>query len=149
MQPALANAFLAHWCQVSAAAAGSSASALALPAGGCFTVGGAYSAVSCRVSKDVVTCAAAMYALETSTSTLSDIQLLDCNVTAAAAAAGGVPCLRLEVCGDSFMLHQIRHMVGAAVAVVRGVMPRVSLQGLVKQEQVRWAVGLSCVAECL
>ncbi|WIA38279.1 hypothetical protein OEZ86_001619 [Tetradesmus obliquus] len=37
---------------------------------------------------------------------------------------GGVPCLRLEVCGDSFMLHQIRHMVGAAVAVVRGVMPR-------------------------
>lgn len=41
-------------------------------------------------------------------------------------AAGGVPCLRLEVCADSFMLHQIRHMVGAAVAIVRGVMPRVS-----------------------
>jgi hypothetical protein len=47
---------------------------------------------------------------------------------AAAAAAGGVPCLRLEVCGDSFMLHQIRHMVGAAVAVVRGIMPRVGPQ---------------------
>jgi hypothetical protein len=49
-------------------------------------------------------------------------------VADAAAAAGGVPCLRLEVCGDSFMLHQIRHMVGAAVAVVRGIMPRVSSQ---------------------
>lgn len=42
------------------------------------------------------------------------------------APAGGVPCVRLEVCGDSFMLHQIRHMVGAAVAIVRGVLPRVS-----------------------
>jgi hypothetical protein len=41
-------------------------------------------------------------------------------------AAGGVPCVRLEVCGDSFMLHQIRHMVGTAVAIVRGIMPRVS-----------------------
>jgi tRNA U38,U39,U40 pseudouridine synthase TruA len=50
------------------------------------------------------------------------------DAAAAAAAAGGVPCLRLEVCGDSFMLHQIRHMVGAAVAVVRGIMPRVSSQ---------------------
>jgi tRNA U38,U39,U40 pseudouridine synthase TruA len=39
-----------------------------------------------------------------------------------------MPCLRLEVCGDSFMLHQIRHMVGAAVAVVRDIMPRVSKQ---------------------
>eukprot|EP00775_Hariotina_reticulata_P003564 gene3564-3832_t len=37
---------------------------------------------------------------------------------------GGVPCLRLEVCGDSFMLHQIRHMVGCAVAIVRGIMPK-------------------------
>lgn len=35
--------------------------------------------------------------------------------------------MRLEVCGDSFMLHQIRHMVGAAVAIVRGILPRVSL----------------------
>jgi tRNA U38,U39,U40 pseudouridine synthase TruA len=34
--------------------------------------------------------------------------------------------VRLEVCGDSFMLHQIRHMVGAAVAIVRGILPRVS-----------------------
>mmetsp|Transcript_8991 Transcript_8991/g.27292 ORF Transcript_8991/g.27292 Transcript_8991/m.27292 type:complete len:316 (-) Transcript_8991:513-1460(-) len=36
---------------------------------------------------------------------------------------GGVPCLRLEVRGGSFMLHQIRHMVGAAVAVAHGVLP--------------------------
>lgn len=34
---------------------------------------------------------------------------------------GGVPCLRLEVQGDSFMLNQIRNMVGAAVAVARGI----------------------------
>lgn len=47
-------------------------------------------------------------------------------VAAVAGCAGGVPCVRLEVCGDSFMLHQIRHMVGVAVAVVRGIMPRVS-----------------------
>jgi tRNA pseudouridine38-40 synthase len=37
--------------------------------------------------------------------------------------AGGVPCLRLCVKGDSFMLHQIRNMIGAAVAVARGIMP--------------------------
>lgn len=47
--------------------------------------------------------------------------------------AGGVPCIRLEVCGDSFMLHQIRHMVGAAVAIVRGIMPRVSSDGALQQ----------------
>lgn len=41
---------------------------------------------------------------------------------------GGVPCLRLEVCADSFMLHQIRHMVGAAVAIVRGIIPRELLE---------------------
>jgi tRNA pseudouridine38-40 synthase len=34
-----------------------------------------------------------------------------------------VPCLRLSVKGDSFMLNQIRNMIGAAVAVSRGVMP--------------------------
>lgn len=38
--------------------------------------------------------------------------------------------MRLEVCGDSFMLHQIRHMVGTAVAIVRGIMPRVSAAAL-------------------
>lgn len=36
---------------------------------------------------------------------------------------GGVPCVRLTVCGASFMLHQIRHMVGAAVAVAIGKIP--------------------------
>jgi tRNA pseudouridine38-40 synthase len=34
-----------------------------------------------------------------------------------------VPCLKLEVTGDSFMLHQIRHMIGAAVAVARRIFP--------------------------
>eukprot|EP00200_Dunaliella_tertiolecta_P018396 CAMPEP_0202397978 /NCGR_PEP_ID=MMETSP1128-20130828/975_1 /ASSEMBLY_ACC=CAM_ASM_000463 /TAXON_ID=3047 /ORGANISM="Dunaliella tertiolecta, Strain CCMP1320" /LENGTH=659 /DNA_ID=CAMNT_0049001017 /DNA_START=2910 /DNA_END=4889 /DNA_ORIENTATION=+ len=36
---------------------------------------------------------------------------------------GGVPCLKLEVHGESFLLNHIRHMIGAAVAVTRGLMP--------------------------
>jgi len=30
--------------------------------------------------------------------------------------------MRLEVRGGSFVLHQIRHMIGAAVAVARGAL---------------------------
>ncbi|PSC73076.1 tRNA pseudouridine synthase [Micractinium conductrix] len=36
---------------------------------------------------------------------------------------GGQPCVQLSLTGGNFMLHQIRHMVGAAVAVARGTMP--------------------------
>ncbi|KXZ42898.1 hypothetical protein GPECTOR_112g268 [Gonium pectorale] len=46
---------------------------------------------------------------------------------------GGVPCVRLRVRGMSFMLHQIRHMIGGALAVARGMLPlpllRASLAG--------------------
>lgn len=38
-------------------------------------------------------------------------------------APGGPPCIRLSVQGASFMLHQIRHMVGAATAVALGIIP--------------------------
>ena len=37
---------------------------------------------------------------------------------------GGVPCVKLTVSGASFMLHQIRHMVGAALLVALGKMPQ-------------------------
>ncbi len=36
---------------------------------------------------------------------------------------GGVPCVKLAVCGGSFMLHQIRHMVAGAVMVGMGIIP--------------------------
>jgi tRNA pseudouridine38-40 synthase len=36
---------------------------------------------------------------------------------------GGVPCLRVRVEGASFMLNQIRNMVGSAVACARGQLP--------------------------
>ena len=41
---------------------------------------------------------------------------------------GGVQCVKLTVSGASFMLHQIRHMVGAAVLVALGKMPQELLQ---------------------
>lgn len=41
---------------------------------------------------------------------------------------GGEPCVKLSVCGASFMLHQIRHMVGGAVLVALGKMPQELLQ---------------------
>eukprot|EP00798_Chlamydomonas_sp_ICE-L_P030027 gene30027-17921_t len=44
--------------------------------------------------------------------------------------AGGVPCVRLEVSGSSFMIHQIRHMIGGAVAVVAGVLPLQLLEAM-------------------
>ncbi len=44
-------------------------------------------------------------------------------VTRAFPNTGGVPCVRLRVTGMSFMLHQIRHMIGGALAVARGSLP--------------------------
>lgn len=41
---------------------------------------------------------------------------------------GGDPCIRLSVRGASFMLHQIRHMVGAAVGVALQKIPLELLQ---------------------
>ena len=36
---------------------------------------------------------------------------------------GGPPAVTVRLRGNSFMLHQIRHMIGAALAVARGVLP--------------------------
>ncbi|KAG2491256.1 hypothetical protein HYH03_010463 [Edaphochlamys debaryana] len=41
---------------------------------------------------------------------------------------GGTPCLMLQVVGQSFMLHHIRHMIGSAVAVALGLIPKEVLQ---------------------
>lgn len=53
---------------------------------------------------------------------------LGCSVTPRLLTADGVPCVKLTVTGASFMQHQIRHMVGAAVAVGRGNLPLELLQ---------------------
>ncbi|GIL77371.1 hypothetical protein Vretifemale_6833, partial [Volvox reticuliferus] len=42
---------------------------------------------------------------------------------------GGTSCLLLEVRGQSFMLHHIRHMIGGAVAVALGLMTKDMLMG--------------------
>ncbi|GLI59405.1 hypothetical protein VaNZ11_001288 [Volvox africanus] len=42
---------------------------------------------------------------------------------------GGTSCLLLEVRGQSFMLHHIRHMIGGAVAVALGLMSKDMLMG--------------------
>ncbi|GAX80278.1 hypothetical protein CEUSTIGMA_g7716.t1 [Chlamydomonas eustigma] len=41
---------------------------------------------------------------------------------------GGIPCVKLVVHGSSFLLHQIRHMIGAAVAVSKGIMSQQLLE---------------------
>lgn len=42
---------------------------------------------------------------------------------AAALVPGGEPALTVRISGGSFMLRQLRHMIGAAVAVARGSLP--------------------------
>ncbi|CAG9460537.1 unnamed protein product [Pedinophyceae sp. YPF-701] len=54
----------------------------------------------------------------------------------AALVAGGERCVRITIEGDSFMLHQIRHMVGTALAVARGVI-RPEVLELALQEPAR------------
>ena len=45
---------------------------------------------------------------------------------------GGQPCIRITFRGASFMLHQIRHMVGAAVGVSRGLLPLVWVEACLR-----------------
>ncbi|KAK9846471.1 hypothetical protein WJX81_004698 [Elliptochloris bilobata] len=51
----------------------------------------------------------------------------------AALLPGGPPCLQVTVEGTSFMLHQIRHMIGAAVLVARGQAPLAWLRAVLTQ----------------
>lgn len=39
----------------------------------------------------------------------------------------GVELVKLRICGQSFLLHQIRLMVGTAIAAVRGVVPKTTI----------------------
>ncbi|EIE24783.1 pseudouridine synthase [Coccomyxa subellipsoidea C-169] len=45
---------------------------------------------------------------------------------------GGTPCIKVVFSGQSFMLHQIRHMIGAAVAVARGTIPLDYVEGCLR-----------------
>ena len=47
---------------------------------------------------------------------------------------GGTVAVPVTFVGQSFMLHQIRHMVGAAVAVARGVLPQEVLTASLRLE---------------
>lgn len=63
-----------------------------------------------------------------------------------AAAVQGQPWVRLSVVGQSFMLHQIRKMVGLAVAVFRGAAPEDAISMALKAD--RWTVSLVCRGCC-
>lgn len=56
-----------------------------------------------------------------------------------AMGASGEPCMRMLVTGESFMMHQIRYMVGAAVQVALGIMPLDLLKtSLLKPCRIGW-----------
>lgn len=52
------------------------------------------------------------------------IEECNCSAPMTLVDRDGVPCVKLTVSGASFMLHQIRHMVGAAVLVALDKMPQ-------------------------